>query len=239
MSMQNPSIRVGPALMCAFSITVLCAMLPGTAQADAYNKRTTATFSAPVEIPGVGAQVLPAGTYVFRLLDSLVNRNIVQIFNEDETHLYATILAIPNRRLNSTDETVMTFAERAAGEPQAIRAWFYPGFTSGQEFVYPRTRAVALAKAAQVPVLYMPDEMAESIVAPIETATAPAVAPLRTVPLKAVDPSGQDVAVAQVVESPPVQSASLPQTASILPVLALMGLLSMALGLSMKASCDS
>jgi len=64
----------------------------------------------------------------------------------------------------------------------------------------------------------MPDEMAESIVAPIETATAPAVAPLRTVPLKAVDPSGQDVAVARVVESPPVQTASLPQTASILPV---------------------
>ena len=135
MSFRVPSIRVGPAVMCAFSISILCAMPPGAAHADAYNKRTTATFSAPVEIPGVGAQVLPAGTYVFRLLDSLVNRNIVQIFNEDESHLYATILAIPNRRLRSTDETVMTFAERAAGEPQAIRAWFYPGSTSGEEFV--------------------------------------------------------------------------------------------------------
>ena len=37
--------------------------------------------------------------------------------------MFATILAIPNYRLRATDNTVMTFAERAAGEPQAIRAW--------------------------------------------------------------------------------------------------------------------
>jgi len=35
------------------------------------------TFSGPVEIPG---KALPAGTYVFKLLDSQGNRNIVQVF---------------------------------------------------------------------------------------------------------------------------------------------------------------
>jgi hypothetical protein len=71
--------------------------------ADDWNKRTTVTFSAPVEVPGAGAQILPAGTYLFKLLDSQSDRNIVQIFNEDGTHVYTTILAIPNYRLRATD----------------------------------------------------------------------------------------------------------------------------------------
>ena len=56
------------------------------------------TFSGPVEIPGVhlkGWAVLPAGTYVFKILDSTSDRHIVQIFNKEETEIYATILANP------------------------------------------------------------------------------------------------------------------------------------------------
>jgi hypothetical protein len=84
---RNLSKRLSRALVCAFSITVLCTMFSSTASAQNWNKRTSVTFSAPVEIPGAGAQVLPAGTYVFRLLDSQSDRHIVQIFNEDESHL--------------------------------------------------------------------------------------------------------------------------------------------------------
>ena len=80
----------------------------------------------------MGAQTLPAGTYVFKIADSLADRHIVQIFNEDETHVFTTILAIPNYRLKSTDKTVMTFRERAEGQPEAIRAWFYPGAPMGR-----------------------------------------------------------------------------------------------------------
>ena len=69
--------------MFAFSLTALCMMFSSTASAQSWNKRTTVTFNVPVEIPGAGAQVLPAGTYVFRLLDSLSDRNIVQVFNKD------------------------------------------------------------------------------------------------------------------------------------------------------------
>jgi len=44
------------------------------AWADGRNQKTVFSFTNPVEIPG---QVLPAGTYVFKLLDSPSNRHIV------------------------------------------------------------------------------------------------------------------------------------------------------------------
>jgi hypothetical protein len=235
---RNLSKRISRTLVFALSITALCMMLSSTASAQVWNKKTTVTFSAPVEIPGVGAQVLPAGTYVFRLLDSLSDRNIVQIFNKDESHIYATILAIPNYRLKATDKTVMTFAERAAGDPQAIRAWFYPGDNWGQEFVYPKTKAVQLAKITSLPVLYIPDEVAPYIVAPVKTATEPPVVALKEAPVMAVKPTGETVAVAEVVEPPPVQTAAkLPKTASDLPLVALMGFLCLGIGISMRQLC--
>ena len=90
---------------------VALAVLP-SAKADDWNKKTTVTFNAPVEVPGVGAQILPAGTYVFKLLDSPSDRHIVQIFNQAEDHVYTTILAIPDYRMRATGKTVMTFKER-------------------------------------------------------------------------------------------------------------------------------
>ena len=185
----------------------------------------------------MGAQVLPAGTYVFRLLDSQSDRHIVQVFNKDETHIYATILAIPKSRLQPTDKTVMTFAERATGEPQAVRAWFYPGDNSGQEFVYPKKRAVELARITNQPVLYIPDEVATNIAAPVEKATEPPVIALERAPVLAVEPTGETVPLASVVEPPPVQTASLPKTASELPLLALMGILLLGVGFSLRALC--
>src|ERR1700727_2050141 len=83
------------------------ALLP-TVKADEWNNKTVITFSGPVEIPGVhmkGWAVLPAGTYVFKILDSQSDRHIVQIFNKEETTIYATILAIPNYRLKATNKT--------------------------------------------------------------------------------------------------------------------------------------
>src|SRR6476469_6248364 len=214
MSVRNQSNRLGRLLGIASFVGVMCLMFSSSAFAQSYNRKTTVTFSAPVEIPGVDAQVLAAGTYVFKLLDSQSDRHIVQIFNKDETHVYSTILAIPNYRLKATDKTVMTFAERATGDPQAIRAWFYPGDNWGQEFVYAKKRAVVLAKITNVPVLYIPDEAALNIIAPVKTPTEPAVIALKEVPVRAVKPTEQDVALEEVVVPPPVQTAALlPRTA--------------------------
>lgn len=235
MFIRSRSKRLGRIVVSAFGFAVFCMVLSGTA--DAQSKRTSVTFSGPVEIPGAGAQVLPAGTYVFRLYDSLSDRHIVQILNADETHLYGNILAIPNYRLQATDETVITFAERPVGEPAALRAWFYPGDNSGQEFVYPRQRAVEIARETDQPVIFIPDEVAENIVAPIVTPTSPPAVALREAPLRVVMPTGQDVEISEVVVTPPVQTAALPKTAGVLPLLALVGLLSTVTGLALRKSC--
>jgi hypothetical protein len=238
MSDRDLSTRARRAFAYAFGITLVAMLGASSASAQTLNKKTTVTFNAPVEIPGVGAQVLPAGTYIFRLLDSQSDRNIVQVFNKDESHIYATILAIPNFRLRATDKTVMTFQERAAGDPQAIRAWFYPGDNWGQEFVYPKSKALALAKLTNAPVLYIPDEVAPNIVAPVKTADDAPVVALKQVPLRAVTPAGQDIAIAEVVTPAPQQVAGLPKTASNVPFIFLIGLVFITTAVSLKTLCD-
>jgi hypothetical protein len=115
------------------AIAAACTLLPSAARADDWNKKTVLKFNKPVEIPNL---VLPAGTYVFKRLDS-GTPNLVQILNADETHVYATLLTAPDYRQETSDETVVTFEERSATSPQAIKEWFYPGDIKGEEFLYP------------------------------------------------------------------------------------------------------
>lgn len=136
-------------------------------------------------------------------MDSLSDRHIVQISNKEETKVYATVLAIPNYRLQATDKTVMTFRERAAGEPEALRAWFYPGRNWGEEFVYPKSKAVAIAKATNTPVLYTPIELPVEVETLKATADEPVLVELKRAPIMAVQPSGAEVTLAEVVTPPP------------------------------------
>ena len=203
--------------------TVCCMALMGAvlapgAKADDWNRKTVITFSGPVEIPGftlAGWGVLPAGTYVFKILDSQSDRHIVQIFSKDETTVYATILAIPNYRLKATDKTVITFRERPAGEPEALRAWFYPGRNWGEEFVYPKAKAIELAKATNTPVLFTAVEIPIEVAEPIKSADAPVVVK-RAATL--------------------VAETTLPDTASPLPLIALLGLLALGGALALPAA---
>ncbi len=203
------------------------------------------TFSGPVEIPSVhrkGFDILPAGTYVFKVLDSAANRHIVHIFSEDEKTVYATILAIPNYRLKVTGETVITFRERPAGQPEALRAWFYPGRNYGEEFVYPKSRAVELAKETKEVVLFTPVEVEREVIEPIRSAEEPQVVELKKAPVMAIKPTGEEVELAQVVTPPPAEEMAqtrepvqmaedrprtLPETGSPLPLMALFGFLSL------------
>ena len=113
--------------------------------AQTFNQKTYVTFSHAVEVPG---KVLPAGKYGFQLAETSTYRHVVQIFNEDGTELITTVMAVPDYRLTATDKTVVEFAERPAGTPPALRAWFYPANNFGQEFVYPKARAAELAKTS-------------------------------------------------------------------------------------------
>ena len=223
-----------------FCLALMGAVFTPGVKADDWNRKTVMTFSAPVEIPGVhlkGWGVLPAGTYVFKILDSQSDRHIVQIFNADETQVYATILAIPDYRLKVTDKTVVTFRERPAGQPEALRAWFYPGRNYGEEFVYPKAKAVELAKEAGTAVLFTAVEIPLEVEVPIKTADEPVVAQLKQAPVMAIKPTGEEVELAQVVTPLPADelvaantapAQTLPATAGIMPFMALLGL--MALG---------
>lgn len=215
---------------------VLSLLVAPIAKANELDRKTVVKFSEPVEVPGVGAQVLPAGTYIFRVLDSPSDRHIVQILSEDGTHVFTTILAIPNFRLKATDKTVITFSERPAGEPEALKAWFYPGREWGDQFVYERSKAIQLATETHEVVLSTPSVL---VAAPIEV--------LNTAPVEAVNPSGETVETAVAVEAPPAEpvavvqapapvaepapAASLPKTASNLPLIGLAGLLMLGGGL--------
>jgi hypothetical protein len=234
---MNP-LRV---LLSIFAVLLLGVTLLPSAQADTWNKKTVVTFSQSVEVPG---KILPAGTYTFQLLDSPSDRHIVQIFDADGTHLITTILAINNYRLQPTGDTVMMFSERPADSPDALRAWFYPGDNFGQEFVYSKHRAFELAQRTKgnvpavavdlddttiktTPIVAITPEEKE---VEVETRTAPpAAAPVTTTPAPTatVTPTPAPVAVASKTEE-------LPQTASSMPLIALLGGLSISLALGLK-----
>lgn len=202
-------------------------MLPH-AKADEWNQKTVLTFSEPVELPG---QVLSPGAYTFKLADSDSDRNIVQVFNKDETHLYGTFLTTPDYRLQPASKTIINFDERAAGSPEAVRAWFYPGDNYGQEFVYPKAKAVELAKANKQPVASMPTELAADTTKPAETMKEPAVVAMKQAPLKAQQPTGEEAEIAEVfavTEAAAELPKKLPETASPLPLVGLIGVLSLA-----------
>jgi hypothetical protein len=139
--------------------------------------------------------------------------------------------------LKSTGKTVITFRERPAGEPEALKAWFYPSHEWGEEFVYERSRAIQIAKDTNEAVLSTPVVMASS------TAEA-----LNTAQVEAVNPNGDTVETAAVVDAAPAVVvaatqapavtpapelvASLPKTASYLPLVGLLGMLSLFGGLA-------
>lgn len=223
-----------------FGLALMGAAFSPSAKADAFDKKTELTFSAPVEIPAVhqpGFGVLPAGTYIFKIAASQGNRHIVQIFSKDETTIYATVLAIPNVRMTATDKTVVTFRERPAGRPQALRAWFYPGRLWGEEFVYPKAQAIELAQSTNTTVLEMP---AMEATKPEEPRV---IAELERAPVTAVEPSGKEVEMAQVVTPPPAAETlvaraepapELPKSASPLPLIGLIGLLALVGGFTLR-----
>jgi hypothetical protein len=218
-------MKIVKTVFCLLALTLFGATLLPSARADTWNKKTVVTFSQAVEVPG---RVLPAGTYTFKLLDSLSDRNIVQIFNADGSQIIVTILAINNYRLQPTGETVMKFSERPGDSPEALRAWFYPGDEFGQEFVYPKVRAIQLAQTTKV------------IVPAVATETLDENE-IKTLPIVAVTPEQKEVEVAQVIQTtPPAKVAAvketeeLPHTASSIPLIALLGGLSISLAIGLK-----
>jgi len=238
-------------------------------QADQWNKKTILTINETLQIPGA---TLTPGKYVFKLMDSPANRHIVQVFNEDETQLITTILAIPNYRLQPTGKTEFGFWEMPQGSPPALRAWFYPGDNFGQEFAYPKTEAMKIAAATHEPVQSIADqataeELKTATVSPegtareettqssstnqpaAETTPAQPAAPVtqpeptpstsaratQPAPATSTVESTRETAPREVAAAPETnRGAALPRTASVLPLVGLMGFFSVGLALILR-----
>jgi len=139
--MKTNKLYIVVGLIIAFSLFSELA-----AHADESDQATTITFNQSIQIPG---QVLPAGTYLFKLANSDSGRDFVQIFNSDRTHVYATLQTIPTDRQDPTGHTVITLAEQGAGKPDVLLKWFYPGNLTGNEFLYSAQKEKELAHAEQ------------------------------------------------------------------------------------------
>lgn len=224
-------MRFVKAVLVGLALTLLIGVFANPARADKWNKKTVLTFSQPIEVSG---KVLPAGTYTFKLLDSIAYRHIVQVWNEDGSQLITTVLAIPNYRLEPTGESVIKFHERQGETIEALRAWFYPGDTFGQEFVYPKKRAIQLAEASNE-------------IVPAET-VEPTESNLKTVPLVAITPADKEEPVTEAIQvlplhhpetpapatAPVTVSKELPKTATQVPLIGLLGLAAVGLAVGLK-----
>ena len=209
------------------------------AQADPWDKKTYLTVSGTIQVQD---RVLPAGTYVFKLLDSSSNRHVVQIFNEDQSHIIDTIMAIPNYRLQPTGHSRFLFYETPPGAAPALHAWFYPGDNFGQEFQYPKHLAM-LQTVQQTETTRMNKQTEESkstetteSVAP----EAPAPAPVPQEEAVTNEPAQQEETLMAQNTPPPAPAepqpapatappTQLPKTASPYPLFGLGGLFSLGL----------
>lgn len=185
-------------------------------QADAWNKKTELTVNESIQVPGA---TLSPGKYVVKLVDSQANRHIVQFTNERGDEVISTVLAIPNQRLKPTGESEFSFYEGTQGGAPALRAWFYPGDTFGQEFAYPEKKAMELSRISGEDVPVAPENIRSSEPARERTVEtpAPSTATTRTQPVAAPQREPVDRAdrtdpplLAQAQPAPPRERAATP-----------------------------
>lgn len=253
--------RICSFLIPAVAAAVLAVVPASSARADTWDQLTYFTFSAPVEIPGVA---LPAGTYMFKLADADGSRDVVRVLSKDGSKVYSTFFAIPDERLTPTDKPVVTFEETPKGSPEAIKAWFYPGDTTGHEFVYPTDQAERIAAATHQPVLASASVQsnqrpaASTNMKPVESVKNAAVSRINgngaTAPMhsetSAHAATMKSLQAANTSTAPTAQQATtsaskstqsqrsskhLPKTASDLPLIGLLGLASLTLGVGARS----
>ena len=105
------------------------------AHASALDHKAVFTLSAPMEIPG---RVLGPGTYIFRETEG--EGNLVQILNQNNHKVMATLVAIPKQLTVPPSQATLALSELRNASPQRIGAWSYPGDRMAEEFVYSHHR---------------------------------------------------------------------------------------------------
>jgi hypothetical protein len=120
-----------------FAITTLFVLgltllaMPSFAQQES---RFDLKINGRVAIPG---RVLPAGAYVFRLMNSDTYPQIVEVMSADGTSTYGLFHVVPAQRLEAGDSQVTLTDPDSAGL-QSVSEWYFPGTMDGYQFVYSR-----------------------------------------------------------------------------------------------------
>jgi hypothetical protein len=118
-----------------FATFLLALVFPQVANADDWDKKTIVTFNQDVAIPG---QVLPAGTYVFKLLSSGSDRFVVQIWTAHEEQLVTSLITAGDSYPNPSGNAyiVLDMSGTDEGYPPAVASWFFAGDNQGRDFIY-------------------------------------------------------------------------------------------------------
>jgi hypothetical protein len=210
---------------------VMCVMLMAVytqvSQAQTWDKKTRITVNKPWSLPG--NTVLQPGTYVMRLYDSPSNRQMVEVWNSDETKLEARVIGIPAYRLAPSNDTVLNFYERKTDGPAALQSWYHPGDLSGVEFPAPKGAAQELA---QIEVKAPPAPEQPPAIAETQPPAPPAVEPQ---PAPQPEPTPEQPPQIAENNPPPAPQPELPRTAGDAPIVALIGLLSLGGGVLLRS----
>src|ERR1051325_7576194 len=143
-------MRSQKALRAILALSLGATLYASTAQAQPENKRTFFTFSGPVALPGV---TLPAGRYVFKIVDTTTTCKVIQVLSDDEKKPFAMATTIPDQRRDPAKDATVSFYETPAGTPAAVKSWWYPGESIGYQFIYPRAQARQIAQTTHKAVL--------------------------------------------------------------------------------------
>jgi len=216
-------------LIALLSTALVGTLAVPTLSADPVYKRTEVTFGQPTEIPGM---VLPAGTYVLKLLDPYMDQDIVRFYNLREDHMYAMVFAVRDYRLVATNRPLITLAERAHGAPPAIKTWFPSGANWGEEFVYPKVHRIAAVEQPAAPKELKPAEVAVTEVpAPIPELRPAAEAPVKEAPIEIAQ---IEVVPAPATPAPAEIPEQLPKTGTNLPLISVGGAILLLTGIILR-----
>jgi len=236
-------------IVSALVLALICLASPLSYAGDEWNLTTRFTLNREFEVPGA---ILDANTpYVIRLLPSPVERDVVQVFNDDQSKLLTEFIAIRTERTNKEDKTMFTFLETGPGHPVPIHQWYYPGRITGREFIYPHDQALRIAGYTKTTIV-MPTAVAAVVqetivtepeaVAEVEPAVEPEVQIAQAEPAEQqVEREDENVAEQPAAEQPALIASNetptreLPKTASDLPLTGLIGFIGVGLGLALKA----
>lgn len=128
------SKRIGVAVLAVAAVALLMSS-SSPLQAQTLPDKAVVTFDRPVEVPG---KVLPPGTYVFKSLEA---NGLVQIFNQTEQQLFATVVVVPEDRTIADVDCYVQLLKTRSDAPQEVQGFFMPGRLTGLSFVYPETTA--------------------------------------------------------------------------------------------------